>query len=87
MEKRLLLFRNLAGLLLRCFWSCRRCFREEVLTSKCHVQPFLKWGISSIFRSSILERCILKMSTASVAVGTEDIDGIKRSGKCFLVYK
>ncbi|XP_059397807.1 stem-loop binding protein 2 [Carassius carassius] len=30
-------------------------------------------------RSSILERCILKMSTASVAVGTEDIDGIKRS--------
>jgi len=27
------------------------------------------------------------MSTASVAVGTEDIDGIKRSGKCFLVYK
>ncbi|XP_077089567.1 stem-loop binding protein 2 isoform X3 [Siphateles boraxobius] len=29
-------------------------------------------------RSSILERCILKMSTASVAVGTEDIDGIKR---------
>lgn len=32
-----------------------------------------------LFRSSILERCILKMSTASVAVGTEDIDGIKRS--------
>uniref|UniRef100_A0A671N9I4 Stem-loop binding protein 2 n=1 Tax=Sinocyclocheilus anshuiensis TaxID=1608454 RepID=A0A671N9I4_9TELE len=30
-------------------------------------------------RSSILEWCILKMSTASVAVGTEDIDGIKRS--------
>ncbi|XP_051533763.1 oocyte-specific histone RNA stem-loop-binding protein 2-like isoform X1 [Myxocyprinus asiaticus] len=30
-------------------------------------------------RSSILERCILKMSTASVAVGTEDVDGIKRS--------
>ncbi|XP_052443415.1 uncharacterized protein LOC127985451 [Carassius gibelio] len=30
-------------------------------------------------RSSILERCILKMSTASVAVGTEDIDGINRS--------
>ncbi|XP_042566951.1 stem-loop binding protein 2 [Cyprinus carpio] len=30
-------------------------------------------------RSSILERCILKMSTASVAVGTEDIDGVKRS--------
>ncbi|XP_051533764.1 uncharacterized protein LOC127429053 isoform X2 [Myxocyprinus asiaticus] len=29
-------------------------------------------------RSSILERCILKMSTASVAVGTEDVDGIKR---------
>ncbi|XP_043077990.1 stem-loop binding protein 2 isoform X3 [Puntigrus tetrazona] len=33
----------------------------------------------SLFRSSILERCILKMSTTSVAVGTEDIDGINRS--------
>lgn len=33
-----------------------------------------------LFRSSILERCILKISTASVAVGTEDLDGIKRSG-------
>ncbi|KAK6321955.1 hypothetical protein J4Q44_G00067470 [Coregonus suidteri] len=30
-------------------------------------------------RSSILERCILRMSTASVAVGTEDMDGIRRS--------
>ncbi|KAM9540967.1 oocyte-specific histone RNA stem-loop-binding protein 2-like [Salvelinus alpinus] len=30
-------------------------------------------------RSSILERCILSMSTASVAVGTEDMDGIRRS--------
>ncbi|XP_067280194.1 stem-loop binding protein 2 isoform X2 [Pseudorasbora parva] len=30
-------------------------------------------------RSSILERCILKMSTASVAVGTDDVDRIKRS--------
>ncbi|TRZ03807.1 hypothetical protein DNTS_027798 [Danionella cerebrum] len=30
-------------------------------------------------RPSILERCILKMSTASVAVGTEDLDGVKRS--------
>ncbi|XP_056302884.1 stem-loop binding protein 2 [Danio aesculapii] len=30
-------------------------------------------------RSSILERCILRMSTASVAVGTEDLDGVKRS--------
>ncbi|XP_029527539.1 stem-loop binding protein 2 isoform X2 [Oncorhynchus nerka] len=30
-------------------------------------------------RSSILERCILRMSTASVAVGTEDMDGVRRS--------
>ncbi|XP_007254179.2 stem-loop binding protein 2 isoform X2 [Astyanax mexicanus] len=30
-------------------------------------------------RSSILERCILKISTANVAVGTEDLDDIKRS--------
>ncbi|XP_023689729.1 stem-loop binding protein 2 isoform X3 [Paramormyrops kingsleyae] len=30
-------------------------------------------------RSSILERCILRMSTSSVAVGTEDMDGIRRS--------
>ncbi|KAF5908890.1 oocyte-specific histone RNA stem-loop-binding protein 2-like isoform X1, partial [Clarias magur] len=30
-------------------------------------------------RSSILERCILKISTANVAVGTEDLDEIKRS--------
>ncbi|XP_051959963.1 uncharacterized protein LOC127627558 [Xyrauchen texanus] len=30
-------------------------------------------------RCSILERCILKMSTASIAVGTEAVDGIKRS--------
>ncbi|XP_066572433.1 stem-loop binding protein 2 isoform X2 [Amia ocellicauda] len=30
-------------------------------------------------RSSILERCILRLSTASVAVGTEDLDRIRRS--------
>ncbi|KAJ8405522.1 hypothetical protein AAFF_G00319950 [Aldrovandia affinis] len=30
-------------------------------------------------RSSILERCILRISTASVAVGTEDIDGLGRA--------
>ncbi|XP_048883650.1 stem-loop binding protein 2 isoform X1 [Brienomyrus brachyistius] len=30
-------------------------------------------------RSSILERCILRLSTSSVAVGTEDMDGIRRS--------
>ncbi|XP_036404473.1 stem-loop binding protein 2 [Megalops cyprinoides] len=30
-------------------------------------------------RSSILERCILRMSTASVAVGTEDMDGLRRT--------
>lgn len=35
--------------------------------------------VDTLIRSSILERCILKMSTASVAVGTEDIDGVKRS--------
>lgn len=35
-------------------------------------------------RSSILERCILKISTANVAVGTEDLDEIKRSALCFL---
>ncbi|KAG9346744.1 hypothetical protein JZ751_007061 [Albula glossodonta] len=36
-------------------------------------------------RSSILERCILRMSTASVAVGTEDMDGLWRAqseGRC-----
>lgn len=31
------------------------------------------------FRPSILERCILKVSTSSVAVGTDDLDS-KRSG-------
>ncbi|XP_010869504.2 stem-loop binding protein 2 isoform X1 [Esox lucius] len=30
-------------------------------------------------RSSILERCILRISSSSVAVGTEDMDGIERS--------
>ncbi|XP_017554015.1 stem-loop binding protein 2 [Pygocentrus nattereri] len=35
--------------------------------------------ISKPRRSSILERCILKISTANVAVGTEDLDEIKRS--------
>ncbi|XP_046876509.1 stem-loop binding protein 2 [Hypomesus transpacificus] len=30
-------------------------------------------------RSSILERCILRMSSASVAVGTEDMDGVRRT--------
>ncbi|XP_060790899.1 stem-loop binding protein 2 [Neoarius graeffei] len=30
-------------------------------------------------RSSILERCILKISTANVAVGTDDLDELKRS--------
>ncbi|KAM3868526.1 stem-loop binding protein 2 [Diretmus argenteus] len=36
-------------------------------------------------RSSILERCILKVSTSSVAVGTDDMDSIKRPplGRCF----
>ncbi|XP_018611902.1 oocyte-specific histone RNA stem-loop-binding protein 2-like isoform X2 [Scleropages formosus] len=29
-------------------------------------------------RSSILERCILRVSTSSVAVGTEDVDGLRR---------
>lgn len=31
------------------------------------------------FRPSILERCILKVSTSSVAVGTDDLDS-RRSG-------
>lgn len=38
----------------------------------------------ALIRSSILERCILKISTANVAVGTEDLDEIKRSGACFI---
>lgn len=38
----------------------------------------------ALFRSSILERCILKISTANVAVGTEDLDELKRSGAWFL---
>lgn len=32
-----------------------------------------------VLRPSILERCILKVSTSSVAVGTDDMDS-KRSG-------
>ncbi|XP_041751142.2 oocyte-specific histone RNA stem-loop-binding protein 2 isoform X1 [Coregonus clupeaformis] len=36
-------------------------------------------AMQKLRRSSILERCILRMSTASVAVGTEDMDGIRRS--------
>ncbi|KAM6985004.1 stem-loop binding protein 2 [Aplochiton taeniatus] len=40
-------------------------------------------GTSSVtsrpHRSSILERCILRMSTANVAVGTEDVDGTRSS--------
>ncbi|KAB5548825.1 hypothetical protein PHYPO_G00060100 [Pangasianodon hypophthalmus] len=35
--------------------------------------------VSKPRRSSILERCILKISTANVAVGTEDLDELKRS--------
>ncbi|KAI7796353.1 stem-loop binding protein 2 [Triplophysa rosa] len=38
-----------------------------------------KTSVQKPRRSSILERCILKISTASVVVGTEDLDGIKRS--------
>ncbi|XP_055036693.1 stem-loop binding protein 2 isoform X1 [Misgurnus anguillicaudatus] len=38
-----------------------------------------KTSVQKSRRSSILERCILKISTANVAVGTEDLDGIKRS--------
>ncbi|XP_026794763.1 stem-loop binding protein 2 isoform X2 [Pangasianodon hypophthalmus] len=34
--------------------------------------------VSKPRRSSILERCILKISTANVAVGTEDLDELKR---------
>ncbi|XP_071390837.1 stem-loop binding protein 2 [Centroberyx affinis] len=36
-------------------------------------------------RSSILERCILKVSTSSVAVGTDDLDGFRRPqlGRCY----
>uniref|UniRef100_A0A673VXF0 Stem-loop binding protein 2 n=1 Tax=Salmo trutta TaxID=8032 RepID=A0A673VXF0_SALTR len=36
-------------------------------------------AMQKLRRPSILERCILRMSTASVAVGTEDMDGIRRS--------
>nr|XP_046185261.1 stem-loop binding protein 2 isoform X1 [Oncorhynchus gorbuscha] len=36
-------------------------------------------AMQKLRRSSILERCILRMSTASVAVGTEDMDGVRRS--------
>ncbi|KAM6912106.1 stem-loop binding protein 2 [Lycodopsis pacificus] len=41
-------------------------------------EPWLLPGCSSVFdslvRPSILERCILKVSTSSVAVGTDDLD-------------
>ncbi|XP_066502634.1 stem-loop binding protein 2 [Hoplias malabaricus] len=45
------------------------CISEERNTSSTHKPR----------RSSILERCILKISTANVAVGTEDMDEVKRS--------
>uniref|UniRef100_A0A673IZU6 Uncharacterized LOC107715421 n=1 Tax=Sinocyclocheilus rhinocerous TaxID=307959 RepID=A0A673IZU6_9TELE len=58
-------------------------FNTKTHSLPCSPEPWLLPGCSSVYdslvRSSILERCILKMSTASVAVGTEDIDGIKRS--------
>lgn len=38
----------------------------------------------TLIRSSILERCILKISTANVAVGTDDLDELKRFGACFV---
>uniref|UniRef100_A0A673G8E9 Oocyte-specific histone RNA stem-loop-binding protein 2-like n=1 Tax=Sinocyclocheilus rhinocerous TaxID=307959 RepID=A0A673G8E9_9TELE len=64
-------------------------FKTKTHSLPCSPEPWLLPGCSSFcirhfrtdspFRSSILERCILNMSTASVAVGTEDIDGINRS--------
>uniref|UniRef100_A0A8C9W6K3 Stem-loop binding protein 2 n=1 Tax=Scleropages formosus TaxID=113540 RepID=A0A8C9W6K3_SCLFO len=49
----------------------------------CVPEPWLLPGCSSIhllpsWKSSILERCILRVSTSSVAVGTEDVDGLRR---------
>ncbi|XP_026862323.1 stem-loop binding protein 2 [Electrophorus electricus] len=57
---------------------------DSLVSSRTPQSPSLNEGrnVSTIQkprRSSILERCILKMSTANVAVGTEDIDEIKRS--------
>uniref|UniRef100_A0A3B4VNG3 Stem-loop binding protein 2 n=1 Tax=Seriola dumerili TaxID=41447 RepID=A0A3B4VNG3_SERDU len=54
----------------------------------CTPEPWLLPGCSSVYdslvRPSILERCILKVSTSSVAVGTDDLDN-KRSplGRCY----
>ena len=62
---------NLAGSTTWFHFQMRTIFRWWLHWSCSH----LSW---SSFRSSILERCILKVSTSSVAVGTDDLDN-KRS--------
>ncbi|KAF3705476.1 Oocyte-specific histone RNA stem-loop-binding protein 2 [Channa argus] len=50
-------------------------------------EPWLLPGCSSVYdslvRPSILERCILKVSTSSVAVGTDDFDKRHPLGRCY----
>ncbi|XP_056141220.1 stem-loop binding protein 2 [Lampris incognitus] len=51
------------------------CFQLPPSSSLCGERGYLT---NKPRRSSILERCILKVSTTSVAVGTDDMDRVKR---------